>query len=370
MFVCAACTNPGRGFVLDGHIGGDAPEKLILTYVDSLGQQINDTVFLKKGAFRFCGAINEPTQVFLTTGQELRSMEDKHYVRLWLEPVAMQYKATGQDLKNYVMTGSVTNNDAVELEKRQGPLLKQIQALNKDYYEPGSNRDSIKALMEPWQKEYRQINMEFINAHPESYLAPSLLTGYISDMTLAELESHYNRWTEAVKQSAGGQEIAKEIENLHGGSPGYPAYMFTATDINGKPFNLADLRGKYVLLDFWASWCAPCRASNPHLKVVYAKYKNQGFDVVCVSDDDSNPDKWREAVKKDGIGAFHHVLRGLKVSKDHHFDRSNDISDRFGIHTLPTKILIDREGMVVGRYGGGGGTEEDMDKQLKKIFGK
>ena len=159
----------------------------------------------------------------------------------------------------------------------------------------------------------------------------------------------------------------KDIESLRLGVPGTEAYAFAATDINGKEFRLAGLRGKVVLLDFWASWCAPCRASNPHLKELYAKYKDKGFEVVCIADDDTNPDAWRQAVEKDGIGAFHHVLRGFKMA-DGVQDHSADISEHYGIHFLPTKILVGKNGMIVGRYGGG--EVEQLDAKLAEIFGK
>lgn len=104
------------------------------------------------------------------------------------------------------------------------------------------------------------------------------------------------------------------------------------------------------------------------MKELYRKYKDQGLEVVCVSDDDPDEAKWRTAVKKDDIGMFHHVLRGLKFDgKD--FDRSEDISELYGIHSLPTKILIDKEGMIIGRYGGGGESHEKMDEKLKEVFG-
>ncbi|RYG08102.1 MAG: TlpA family protein disulfide reductase, partial [Chitinophagaceae bacterium] len=140
-----------------------------------------------------------------------------------------------------------------------------------------------------------------------------------------------------------------------------------AIDIGGKPLSLADFKGKYVLLDFWASWCVPCREGNPHLKKLYAQYKNKGLEIIGVSDDDSKPYAWKAAVAQDQIGMWKHVLRGLKRVGDT-YDRTNDISENFGIHTLPTKILIDRNGKIVGRYGGGGESDEAMDKKLAEIF--
>jgi len=97
------------------------------------------------------------------------------------------------------------------------------------------------------------------------------------------------------------------------------------------------------------------------LKALYAEYHDKGLEVICVSDDDSNPDKWREAVAQDGIEAFHHVLRGLVIREK--FDRTNSINDKYAIHFLPTKYLIDKEGKMIGKV-----DEKDLDERLKAIF--
>lgn len=91
---------------------------------------------------------------------------------------------------------------------------------------------------------------------------------------------------EEVKNSAAGQELRKEISNPQGGSPGGIAADFAGLDIDGKSLKLSDYKGKYVLLDFWASWCVPCRKGNPHLLQLHSKYKNKGFEIIGVSDDD------------------------------------------------------------------------------------
>lgn len=367
--LCVACAKPERGFVLEGKINGTAPEKLILGYTDSLGHYRTDTVAVSGGRFRFRGGITEPTMATLATGTATYTYGDSCYTRLWLEPAAMHFEATGSNLKAYTLTGSATDSEAQELNRRLSSVSARIQALRAGGNQATTDKDSAELAMESLRAEYSRIEQDFLDSHPASYLAPAVLLPYAGNMTADELQAHYDSWTLPVQQSHVGKTIADEIRKLRAGSPGAVATLFSATDIGGETFNLADLRGKIVLLDFWASWCAPCRASNPHLKALYAKYHDKGLEVVCISDDDRAPAKWRQAVEQDGIGAFHHVLRGLRHKPEGGFDHSNDISESYGIHSLPTKILIGRDGVIIGRYGGGGSTAEDMDSKLTEIFG-
>ena len=100
----------------------------------------------------------------------------------------------------------------------------------------------------------------------------------LMSLPVGQGENAYNNWTERVKNSRSGKEIAEEIKKLKQGSPGSPATMFNRKDINDKMLNLEELKGKkYILLDFWASWCIPCRKGNPHLKELYKKYAPEGF---------------------------------------------------------------------------------------------
>jgi thiol-disulfide isomerase/thioredoxin len=152
--------------------------------------------------------------------------------------------------------------------------------------------------------------------------------------------------------------MLKEIQNLQSGSPGSKAFAFAKKDINGQDLSLAEYNGKkYVLLDFWASWCVPCRKGNPHLLSLYSKYKDKGLEIIGIADDDSAQAAWKRAVEQDKIGVWKHVLRGLKRTSTG-YDRSEDTSEGYGIHSLPTKILIDKNGIIIGRYGGGGEGDE------------
>ena len=210
--------------------------------------------------------------------------------------------------------------------------------------------------------------MDFIHTHPDSYIAANLLHRYATGLPLADLKKDYDGFSDKIKNSHYGAALRESIKDLEQGSPGSPASLFSTKDIEGQPFNLADYKGKkYVLVDFWASWCVPCRRSNPHLLTLYAKYKDKGLEIVGVSDDDNSPDAWKKAVAQDHTGIWKHVLRGL-IMKNGSFDTSEDISKPYGIHSLPTKILIDKNGMIIGRYGGGGENDEAMDKKLEEIF--
>ncbi|HEY8970280.1 MAG TPA: redoxin domain-containing protein, partial [Puia sp.] len=162
------------------------------------------------------------------------------------------------------------------------------------------------------------------------------------------------------------------IEKLAAGWPGSMAKDFTAKELGGGTLSLSSLKGKYVLIDFWASWCVPCRKSMPHVKELYAEYKDKGLEVIGVSDDDRDSTAWKKALAKDGTGIWHNVLRGLDMEKIQRGEKNDkDISEKFGIHSLPTKILIDRDGRIIGRYDKGTDEEAaELDRKLAEVLTK
>src|SRR5699024_4809173 len=156
------------------------------------------------------------------------------------------------------------------------------------------------------------------------------------------------------------ERLKQDIEDLKKGVPGADAADFNTVDINGDSLQLADFKGDYLLIDFWASWCVPCRKGNPDLIKLYKKYHPKGLEILGVSDDDSDHNAWHKAVEKDGIDIWHHVLRGMKTDESGRpVDGGSDISNAYNISTLPTKILINPSGEIIGRYGSGGGDDED-----------
>lgn len=250
-----------------------------------------------------------------------------------------------------------------------GDIMEKLEELNKAFYESG-NRDSVQRLMEPYQKLYMERQKAYLEKYPTTALAANMMRVELGRMPLEKMKEVYNKFDATAKETTAGKEMAKEIATLEQVAPGNPAPEIAKNDfVTGKPFSLSSLKGKVVLLDFWASWCVPCRKSNPHVKALYEKYKKKGFDIVYVADNDDRPEQALKAIDEDGIKKYHHVLRGLKTRKGPNgerlgYDDSEDVSKLYAVHFLPTKYLIDREGNIVGQV-----DDETLDAKLKELFG-
>lgn len=377
----AAQNVPAGPFTLNGKVEGRPTGYIHLYYTDTSGKRKHDSCALKDGAFVFTGQVSEPTMAYL-------NLDRANSTEVFLEPAAMTCAVTAGHFADAVVTGSTTQKELEELNHRLAPIQEETKPMEAAYEQAGAAYrkaqkdkapeavlDSMKEHLaqmhdafSPYQDRSAAETLSFFAAHPQSYVTAFYLRFYVSRLPLDSLEMFYHNLGTRVGESESGRSIAKEIRKIKAGSPGSVAPDFTTADLQGKPLRLSDFRGRYVLLDFWASWCVPCRHGNPHLREVYQRYHDAGFDIISVSDDDNNHDAWKNAVAKDSIGVWHHVLRGLDWSKiGQNIDNPYDISEQFGIHELPTKILIDPQGRIVGRYDE---TPGPLDAKLAEIFKK
>ena len=152
-----------------------------------------------------------------------------------------------------------------------------------------------------------------------------------------------------------GKKLKTTILSLTKGSPGSFALDFTAKDLNGDTLTLSSYKGKYILLDFWASWCRPCRAGNPELIKLYEKYKSNGIEFIGLADDVGKEEKWKQAVLKDGISIWKQII-------------DKEVGKQYSIHTIPTQILINQQGIIINRFGDLGEPNENLSIVLNKLF--
>jgi peroxiredoxin len=198
--------------------------------------------------------------------------------------------------------------------------------------------------------------VKYISEHPNSYIGAKELLAYTSTNTLNESIKLFNGLSAAIRESQVGKEIADRIALLSKVEEGKPAQDFTQSTPDGKSIRLSSYKGRYVLLEFWASWCGPCRAENPNLLKQYTLYNNKGFDVLSVSLD-SDKGNWQKAIDKDGL-PWTHVsdLKGW----------NNAVAVLYGIRAVPASFLIDPSGVITAT----GLRGETLNKKLESLFGK
>ena len=171
-----------------------------------------------------------------------------------------------------------------------------------------------------------------------------------------------HRLSRRIQESEPGQELLARITAKKNSSVGVAAPDFSGLTPEGKEVKLTDYRGKYVVIDFWGSWCHACRHSHPHMRELYEKYHSQGLEFIHIANEyqkklEEKKEKWLAAIKEDQIGAFTHILNTA----------DNDIVKVYNIQAFPTKILVSPTGEILGRWEG---EAPELDRMLEKIFFK
>lgn len=364
--LCACNSRQANQFDLKGSIQGADGQTIYLIYAagDSM---ITDSTVIADGKFAFTGYIDTPVNSTLYTGQPV--WENKAATSIFLEPAEMTVSGlTADDYSAAVITGSKTQAEVDEYSAVIKPLTERINEIRQAM--PTADESSVPALRaesDSLSELYSNASIDFIKNHPDSYYSAYLLSYHTGQSSYDELKSLFDGLSPEVQAKA--SDVAKELATLESIQPGQPAPDLIGINPDGKEIKLSDLKGKVVLIDFWATWCGPCRAALPHVKELYDKYHDKGFEVFCVGDDDSNAEEWKKIIELEGMQNYFNILRGLKTIRDENgqfkdFDRTNDQSDKYAVHYLPTKYLIAADGTIIGKID----ANEELDAKLAEIF--
>ncbi len=371
---------------IDGRFNGEPSTQIIYLsyYPDFMGYKsekiINDSSYIQNGRFYFkfkVGKVPKFANLFQTKrNKETGREEYLGSIRIFLANDSIVIY-TNDSLKNAKVLNSSVNYDAAILDKMVNGTIQNLidyeniknienKEIPFEILTSPSHSSYERQLSNSYKKAIAEQYNKFIKENPYSWIS---LYAFIKNIRLdgnsftSESVQLYNGLGKKLKRSEYGIDLSKRIEAKNKVRSGAQAPLFQLKDTSGTIVNLADYRGKYVLLEFWASWCGPCRFEAPNLKAAYSKYKESGFEILSISLDDehlksSGRKAWLEAIRQDGTGLWKQVsaLKGF----------NSLVPIMYDIGSIPQNYLIDPTGKIIAENLRGA----DLHDMLEDIFFK
>jgi peroxiredoxin len=324
-----------NGFIITGSVTGYADGTAVSFLNDQTGQPEKQTT-IEKGKFVIKGQVPQPSFKVLIFGDQPPG------IPLFLDNSNIKVSGDKNALDKISITGSPSHTQYLE-------YTNDIQPYSKIF---GDN-----AVYDPYATDaVERISADFVKRHPASYVAPIAIIRLMqATQNGQEAEELYNLLAQPVQASGLGQYVNQQIQESKINAIGSIVKDFSQNDTSGHPVSFSSYRGKYVLLDFWASWCRPCRMENPNVVAAYNKFHNKNFTILSVSLDQAKP-AWLNAIQMDGL-TWNHVsdLKGW----------SNEVAGLFRITSIPQNLLIDPNGKIIAKNLRGPLLENRLSQILK-----
>lgn len=319
-----------------------------------------DSVKVVDGKFKYNGKSPEPNMYWMAFNSATAGQQPN--VIFYVDPGKTVINMNVDSLQNLTIVGGQNQKDYEEYKITMMMFSMKQQEIVNQYNSARSNNDI--ATMQAKQSEYEKLTQEvkngmrdFIKNHPKSAVSGFIIYSEYANPTfsISDVEEVIGLLDKSVLDTKFGKLAQQRLDNMRGTTIGYKATNFTQNTPEGKPIKLSDYKGKVVLVDFWASWCGPCRAENPNVVAAYNKYKDKGFTVLGVSFD-QNKEAWLKAIEKDRL-TWDHVsdLKGW----------GNEVGKIYNISSIPQNLLIDKEGKILDKNLRGAALEEKLQELFK-----
>ena len=335
-------------------IGVEDSTLIYLQFVKDGELETIDSVLLKESKVKFTETLDAPEMVYLRIGNT-RTM-----VNLFGENGSITVKVNIDSLDKAEVTGSKSHDDMMAFSKYMEPIDEKLNELNEEYRVAAANYDTekINALRdrhEVIREEQISRIKKFVTDKNESFISPFIIRRYLSyEMEYTELDGLLTTLSPAIHSSKDYQALSERVETLKNVEIGMPAVDFALNDTTGNPIAISAFRGKILLIDFWASWCAPCRQENPNVVKLYNDFRDKGFEIIGVSFDE-NRSKWIDAIHQDQL-TWPHVsdLKGWQSAA----------GKLYAISSIPATVLLGRDGKIVAKNLRG----EALRNKLEEIY--
>ncbi len=356
-----------KPFTITGDVSKVPPGlKQVHLFYKKGGDYIADSCKIVKGKYRLKGVISASTSVriiFSKAGrpkmEEMIKFRKTNVAEIFIEPGNINI-VSGKIPNDVVVTGSKSHQAFIVYKQETKAADDMLDDYNTKFDEAIVKNDSVEMtkMDNSYQEVFNNITAIRLNYIEKNISSPVAL--YVLDRALgsnqeSRVEALFSKISPSIQSSEDGVEMAINLKTLRG----KPAPDFISKDTADAAVSLSSFKGKYVLLDFWASWCAPCRAENPNVVNAYQKFKNKNFIVVSVSlDDVQDKSKWIAAIYKDGLnipGWIH--LSDLK-------SMNSPLAKLYGIKGIPANFLLDTQGNIIDKDLRG----DMLDKKLEEVL--
>ncbi len=355
IFMLSACKSDSGHYTLKGKLTHLDDSVLFLGH-QIAGVPVFDTLKVQNGSFTYSGKAKTPVFAQILTSDHNSGFP----VILEAGTININGDADSMMMGNIRVSGTHNNDALQEFMNIQKPYMPQMQKMQGQFMQAQMSGDtttmaSIRNTMDSIAHIITDQMKDFIKDHPKSIVSAIALQSIMPGMGDSTVARLYSGLDTAVQNSMYGQGIGTKVASAKRTGIGQLAPDFTMDNPEGKPISLSSLRGKYVLIDFWASWCGPCRAENPNVVKTYNEYKDKNFTILGVSLD-KDKDAWLKAIKDDHLNW--HQVSDLK-----YWD--NSAAKLFGVQAIPANFLLDPSGKIIAKDLRGEALENELAKVLK-----